>query len=741
VKNIFIPIVNAEWKVKLILFIVSSGIFGFYFRDTFAHMNSMLCSSDGDGMKNYYTTIYHTIKDRSLTEFSALNYPYQEHCVYTDCQPLLTFILKLLPFTHGYIAGIMHFLMLFSFIITPNILYSIFKLYKVNSFTSFFSALAITLIIPQLDRIGGHFGLSYGCMIPIVVYLISKFILQQKNKTLYQLAVFNCALFLLHPYFGLGTSIFTFLTLFLNGIKLQELRFFFKQITPSVVGGLVPILFFTLFMKLTDHHTGRTTEPLGMESGVASLESIFVPTFGPFIKFMERFIKVEHREWEGIAYVGLFPIVMIVTSILLFPFFIRRSEIKKIVIVLFVTGILLLFFSFGSHIQILKDLKVEINALKQFRSLGRFAWFFYFVAPIFSVIFLHQVLSSIKKQRLQQIALVLFPLLFFSFNIAEGHHYLKNRSANYLHAPNVFLKENLSQTEKELIAQLSKLNYTAILPIPYYCIGSEIYDRDGIETSYLAMLLSFHCEKPLFGGLLARTSVNEVKNVLDLFNGYKLHNIPEINNNETILVLKTHPEHLPSEARLIQRLKPYKTIGETTICLAKKADFNVDTSKDTTRLTFELRAPQQIIDTAGIYFVTTLNKKPFVASNIENYEKPLQIPKGKYQGDYVISFRYYYEKETSHGLNINFIQAKMLENAEDWVLIRPMRQVTGFYEGYDIFEKNISLDSTFGYNLLLQGPSKDQYHISHLMLRPTSQTIKYKDEAGKLYINNFPTAK
>ncbi len=689
-------------------------------------------------MKNYYTTIYHSTKDKSLTEFSALNYPYKEHCVYTDCQPLLTFILKLLPFTHNYIVGIMHFLMLFSFIITPNVLYSVFRLYQVNRFTSFFSALAISLIIPQLDRIGGHFGLSYACMIPIVIYLMSKYAIEQKNKTLYQLSAFNCALFLLHPYFGLGTSIFTFVTLFFNGIQLKQLRYFFKQIMPSIIGGLVPILFFTLFMKLTDHHAGRTTEPLGMETGRASIESVFVPTFGPFIGLMQRFIKVENLEWEGIAYVGFFSVVMLLLSILVFPFVLKTIKLKKISIALLATGILLLFFSFGSHLHLLKDLKIEISALKQFRSLGRFAWFFYFVTPVFSIIFLHQVLSKIKKESLQKVALLILPLLFFSFNYLEGRHFLKTRSENYLKAPNVFLKENIPSAEKELIAELSKLNYNSILPIPYYCIGSELYDRDGIETSYLAMLLSFHCEKPLFGGLLARTSVNEVKNVLDLFNEYKGHGIPEIPENENILVLKTHPEHLPSEIRLISRLKLYKTFGETKIYLAKKKDFYNDMSNDTTKLKFEITKPQQEIDSMGIYFVNSLDKKPFINSKISDYEKLLQIPKQKYKGEYVISFRYYYEKETSHGLNINFIQAKVLEHSEDWVLIRPMRQATGFYEDYDLFEKNITIDSAFAYNFLLQGPSQDHYHVSHVMLRPASVNVKHKDSEGKLYFNNFP---
>ena len=60
------------------------------------------------------------------------------------------------------------------------------------------------------------------------------------------------------------------------------------------------------------------------------------------------------------------------------------------------------------------------------------------------------------------------------------------------------------------------------------------------------------------------------------------------------------------------------------------------------------------------------------------------------------------------------------------------------HEVVDIFEKKITLDSAFAYNLLLQGPSKYHYRISHLMLRPASTNIKHKDNEGKLFFNNYP---
>jgi len=43
-----------------------------------------------DGAKNYYTVAYHIEHDSSYTWFNGMNYPYGEHAVYTDNQPLVS---------------------------------------------------------------------------------------------------------------------------------------------------------------------------------------------------------------------------------------------------------------------------------------------------------------------------------------------------------------------------------------------------------------------------------------------------------------------------------------------------------------------------------------------------------------------------------------------------------------------------------------------------------------------------
>jgi hypothetical protein len=71
----------------------------------------------GDGLKNYYTFAWSVIHD-SGWHFTGMNYPYGEHVIYTDNQPLLALLLQ---WVHNHITpldrhiiGIMNIMLLLS---------------------------------------------------------------------------------------------------------------------------------------------------------------------------------------------------------------------------------------------------------------------------------------------------------------------------------------------------------------------------------------------------------------------------------------------------------------------------------------------------------------------------------------------------------------------------------------------------------------------------------------------------
>ena len=173
-------ILNKEIRIYFLLFLSSFCVYSFYFQHLMLHLNSVLFDAEGDSLKNYFTYVYHVQNDHQLLNFTGLNYPFGEHLVYTDCQPLLTFILKLVPFTHQYLIGILHAAMLLSFIVTPLVLFRIFMILKVESRIAFLSSLAIAFLSPQTQRLCGHFALAYGCVIPLGILFLLNFL---KNKS------------------------------------------------------------------------------------------------------------------------------------------------------------------------------------------------------------------------------------------------------------------------------------------------------------------------------------------------------------------------------------------------------------------------------------------------------------------------------------------------------------------------------------------------------------------------------
>src|SRR5688500_8721054 len=88
----------------------------------------------GDGAKNYYTYLYHTLYGRG-TWFMGMNYPYGEHIVYADGQPFLSIPLSLLRgrvmVTPQLALAVMHIAILLSFVLAIVFIYKTLLHFKV----------------------------------------------------------------------------------------------------------------------------------------------------------------------------------------------------------------------------------------------------------------------------------------------------------------------------------------------------------------------------------------------------------------------------------------------------------------------------------------------------------------------------------------------------------------------------------------------------------------------------------
>ena len=83
-------------KGKFLTFVVTSIILSWYFSECIFNLNSKLLTQGGDGFQAYYNSIYHLKFDQEYWHFSGMNYPNGDSVFYSNGQPLIVNLLKLI---------------------------------------------------------------------------------------------------------------------------------------------------------------------------------------------------------------------------------------------------------------------------------------------------------------------------------------------------------------------------------------------------------------------------------------------------------------------------------------------------------------------------------------------------------------------------------------------------------------------------------------------------------------------
>ena len=580
------------------IFILSVLFVSLFYGKVIIHPNSYLFSSDGDAMKNYYTYAYFIKNNISDTNFEGMNYPYGEHYLYTDCHPVIASFLKsaahIFPGIADYSIGIINFLMIVSMIITVLLLYMTFIELKIKRLLSVLSALTIMVLSPQIFRMTGHLALSYSCFIPLSIYLLIKFE-NGNSKIKYGLLLLLSNLFWLfiHAYLGMIaiTLIFTYTFIRFISDQLSKNKTDLRNYLMLLSTFILPILFYIVFLKLTDIHTGRTTNPWGIFESHADYSTIFLPNHQPLNPIIRHWFPNFKQPWEGWAYIG-------VISIISFAFFIIKCLQKSIVnkkimidklwldnrllrILLLASIIILLFSMFYPFRLGLESLLKYLDIIKQFRAIGRFAWVFYYVIAIVSVYFTNKLFyyyNELGKQVIAWILLIIVPVIIFS----EGIYYHVETSSQITKMPNLFDINQLDVSLKANLKQIDANKYQAIIPLPFFYIGSENFGKVGNNEIYrLSQIFSYHLNLPIMGSYLTRTSIWESKNLMQLFsdNFYKKAIQNDLPGNKPFLVIYDHSGLTQNESYYLNKAKILIKNPAYTILEIEKEAFFENTAK------------------------------------------------------------------------------------------------------------------------------------------------------------------
>ncbi len=519
-------------------------------------------SNTGDGLKNYVTPMYQVKNGTSAVDFKGMNYPYGEHVLFSDNQPIfsatLSFLKRYIPKIVFYVPSLIHWSMLFSLLFACLLMLLIFRKFQIPDWFGILATIGIALLIPQNVRMGGHFGLAHSFVIPLFFYLLLRFEETKKYRFLILLSLSAIISGQLHFYFF---GIYLLLTASYNFFRV----IFSKRNTrlwkeTGWMSGILILTFMLMQIWVMSAHNNpdRPKDPYGFLVYRSNFEGIFLEKKAPFLSFIDKYIiPFKKTSSEGKSYIG---IVMFLLFLLLFGRFLRHKmkirffkEISNHTLYLrslFATSIVLgILFSTGFPFIIppLEKLVHYLGPLKQLRSIGRFAWIFFYAANIFGFIYIYKVL--IEKSSKSSLFLIV-PILFL-FNYSDGFTQLEQKELK-LHDVSEFSRA-FTKSKDFYFSKVDPQEYQAIMPIPYFHIGSENFDFHQTGISFISTSSAgFWSGLPSMGVMMSRTDLGQSLKLLSFAfsNGYRVPKLlQDLPSQKPILLfvdkstIKSHENH------------------------------------------------------------------------------------------------------------------------------------------------------------------------------------------------------
>lgn len=530
----------------LILFFSLLPFYGHFWFFPYDHLPIL----EEDSIKNFFTFGYHVRWDKNCWHFSGFNYSYGEIVVFTDGNPFLSNIFKLFknffPFLDKYPVESYLFYLFFSFFLCNLIVYNFLKRLGVGEMWAGIGAFVTTYLSPQWFRIVSHFSLATSWIIPLVYLLFLKEAQNQRGKW-DRLWLFLITLigYYTHPYLGAIVTLsgggWWGISLLSKGLR----RSYWKTFLMC----FMPMLLFYAHIKLIDNHPNRFPNPWGFFANQAQFETVFLPVTGP----LSKCITWSSRPWEGWAYVGLltdFIFLYVLFRVLKKWHQSRRLKVRSQFTYIGVgipkelwnigfVGLLLLLFSFGTGFNLTPKTLEFLGPLKHFRSLGRFAWGFYYIAVPFAFVVIDRLFrASFHCASRQKSIFVATILMIYGIEGTFNHIYLHDYSSIKA-TSNPFTSPN--EDLKKIVQYIRSYQVRALLPLPFTQNGSELLvSLTNSQIFHDQFLISYHSGVPLMNTVSSRTSVSEIEQFYRLFSPLKRDReqaLKSINLDDTLAIV------------------------------------------------------------------------------------------------------------------------------------------------------------------------------------------------------------
>ena len=731
----------------------------------------------GDAFNAYNLVTYHSKYDSTYTVFEGMAYPYGDHVVIASAIPLLSNGLKFLKYIGidwtDYTVQILHCSMLLSYIVCSIFLYLILVKLNLPIWYAIPIAIALTFMSPQTERLFGHYGLAHLYAIPATIYFLMLF--DEKPKwgvsiclflTVVLTSLIQFYFFAITAFMISGFYFFSFIKEFqsnkINSKKGFPKQSFFRYAIHFSFHVLLPYFLFTWWISEYEV-PNRPDKPAGYLAYITYWEGLFTSLRMPYYEWInDNIIPIRKVNFEGLAYTGLvaFAVFLYMTYFWLRSLF-KQSFFKKLTISqhnklasdydtsdflrrLFAMSFVLLLLSFGLPFSLPKlDFLLDYaGPLKQFRSVGRFNWIFYFVLNIIAFTYLFSIFQQRKS-------LLLIPIMILIYESWQFNH------ARPYNMGSVEEFKNDSSFEIKTGIDFSK--YQALLPLPYFNVGTDNFNaivHGRIQQKSLA--LSMETGLPSLASMGNRSSVSRAYKLFQIVSEpYRIPSILKDFKNNKPLLMMVDTNHIHEYPHMINEVKHIKTVGEMSY-------YEVPLSSFETRIKNRKTAMQKKLNNEPLYeidgIMTTDSLKTFVYNRFNSLQNnygyrsdgglKLDISKPytlfrkeldfiKKNDEVVISFWCNLTQYPTATTFVNFRIYNPENNAKIWEFKPQIRYLIPVMDnnGWCLFELPIKIENTgiLEISLFNKEMRNKPFFADELLIRKKSTDVYME---GAIYENN-----
>ena len=505
--------------------------------------NEHMLGGSPDGFKNYMTSVWHVRYDSSYVHYEGMNYPFGEHVLFTDNQPI--FSAGMQWWSHnvsslvGHTVGVINVFQVISLLFGCAILFLLLRKLHLPVWYAGLVALGMLFLSPQYSRFDGHFSLSHTWVFPLLLLLLCNY--EERYSRRYQALQIGILIWFaaqLHfYYFGL-CALFLMLYTAYQLLQDMSLRNWRVRLSHLVVMVLLPFALLNVWVHWADFAADRPANPYGFTYYIGQWEGILLPYESfPMFKWIDtHLVPIRRVNGETKAYAGAVVFLFTLWIIGLFfkgllyrltkkQQFVRnklfppswdetayhRVHKRYLQGILFAALVLLIFAcGFPFAIKGMEWMVDYFGPLRQFRGLGRFTWAYFYVVNLLAFyIFWNQSVRfkgfGAGRAPWFRWVIALLPLLILGY---EAWTFQRLTPINLV--DNVEKREVAAPTPESWLNKVDFKPYQAFLSLPYYHMGSENIWWDFDFNEYIrTQTAAVQTGIPDMGVNMSRTSCSQ----------------------------------------------------------------------------------------------------------------------------------------------------------------------------------------------------------------------------------------